>query len=478
MKKSLLLIVTCFILQGNKAQFYQAVHGSNFAGSLGMLNNPASALASPTPWDITIFGIQARNSTNLFYLEKYGPGKSSEELLPFIKNGDFKKRLNAAINLNLVNARVKLSNHISVGMGLNFRSGNRIKTSTYNFQDSISEANSFLHINISNQPLQALVLSSSWMEPYGSMAFKIAESKNFILTAGISAKVTKGLFGLTTKLDNAFYESILPGIPVYQPTDIELQYGYSRNADEWDPSKSLLSNMKNYLGKSEGGGSFDFGVEWIVKDRKNIELFEERTQYNYTWKIGVSLLDLGYAKYKYGLLSRNASGIKLSFSGKSLFDKFDSTVNTLATFNDSLKTVVAQFSSRVGIYKVSNATRLVFNVDRTVSDLFNINAEFNLPLSIIPTDKDLQLQTLPSITITPRIEGRKYGAYLPLTINGDGYFWMGAAFKAGPLLIGMHDVLPFLQKTPYPNGGGYLAYVISPSEKLKKAKAKDVKCPD
>jgi len=82
------------------------------------------------------------------------------------------------------------------------------------------------------------------------------------------------------------------------------------------------------------------------------------------------------------------------------------------------------------------------------------------------------------LTLTPRMEEERYGIYMPMTINGDGQFWLGTAIRTGPLLFGIHNIIPFFQKTPYPNGGGYLAYIISPSEKLRKSKRKDVKCPD
>jgi len=72
------LVLLAFCLGPSFGQHYQAVHGSNYAGSLGVMNNPASALSSPLPWDITLLGLQLKNSTNFFYIEKYNPsGKRS-----------------------------------------------------------------------------------------------------------------------------------------------------------------------------------------------------------------------------------------------------------------------------------------------------------------------------------------------------------------------------------------------------------------
>jgi hypothetical protein len=478
MKKSWILFVLCWLHFTGYAQFYQAIHGSNVAGSLSTHNNPASALSHPKPWDMTVMGFQIRTATNLFYLERYGYDSKDKQLLIFLKNGDFKKRLNSNINVNLLNARVRVSNRLSLGLGANMRMVNNARTSSYNFQDSLSDVNSFLLINDKNQPLQASIVNSSWLEVYGSMGYNLLETKRSILNAGINLKANKGLFGMAVNLDNVLFGRILPDYPVYQLNDINLKYVYSANTDQWDPSKPMMTNLRNYMGNSLSGGSLDLGMEWIIKDQRNIELFENRTQYNYTWKFGVSLLDVGFAQFKSGELGADIAGLKYSVNGLVLSQKFDSTVTDLAIFNDSAKTIAKQFSNIDGKFKIAHPTRFVVNIDKPITDNISINAELNLPVSLLSSKSNYSLQTLSSLTITPRMEGDYYGTYLPITFTGADNFWVGAAFKAGPLLIGLHNVLPFFQKMPYPNGGGYVAYVISPSEKLRNPKRKDIKCPD
>lgn len=477
MKKNCIFFILFFLHSAGFSQFYQAIHGSNHAGSLGTHNNPASALSHPKTWDMTIMGFQMRNATNLFYLERYALNSKDKQLLIFLKNGDLAKRLNNNLNLNLFNARIRLHNRFSIGMGANLRSVNNTNSSMYNFQDSLSNVNSFLFINDKNQPLKASIVNSSWFEVYGSLAYNLRETKRYIWNAGINLKANKGLFGMAVNLDNATFGRVLPNFPVYQLNDINLKYVYSANTDNWDPAKPMSTNLKNYMGTSEGGASVDFGMEWIVKDQRNIELFENKTQYNYTWKLGVSLLDIGYAKYKYGALGANITGLKYSVNGLVLSQKFDSTIIDLATFNDSVKTIARQFSNTAGRFRIAHPSRLVVNIDKPITDMISINAELNLPVSMLSSKTNYALKTLSSFTITPRMEGSYYGAYMPMTLTADGQFWVGAAAKAGPLLIGLHNILPFFQKTPYPNGGGYLAYVISPTEKIKGKRRKDVKCP-
>src|SRR5690349_19869359 len=51
------------------AQNYQAIHGSSRAGgSLTVHNNPASIVHIPYGWDVTLFSVQEKHTTNAFVL--------------------------------------------------------------------------------------------------------------------------------------------------------------------------------------------------------------------------------------------------------------------------------------------------------------------------------------------------------------------------------------------------------------------------
>ena len=475
-KRISILVVLAFGLNPSFGQQYQAVHGSNFAGSLGIMNNPASALSSPLPWDITLLGLQLKNSTNFFYIEKYDPSGKDPQLAAWIQNGEYKRRLNTQFNMNLLNTRIRTSNRSAISFGMNVRSASLGGSSTYNFIDTILLPNTFLKVNMNNQPLDAFVRSSTWAEAYGSLALNLADKKHFIWNAGATIKSNMGLAGIHASITNGqFKEYVRPVNNLYEVTTAELNYGYSANLDFWDPAASTKSNLKRYRSQSIGGTSVDLGMEWIIKDQRNIELFNNKSQYNYSWKFGLSMLDLGYANYKYGLESVKTSGVKPNINGIALARKFDSTITGLDVLNDSIQTAVGQFNTLAGEFRMSHPTRIVFNVDRQITDQIYINAELSIPIQA-RTGANMQTQDLNLLTITPRRETQKYGVYLPLSMTRDGSFWIGAAVKAGPVLFGFHRV-PIGTKTSYQNGGAYLAYTISPSEKLRKPRAKIIECP-
>jgi hypothetical protein len=78
------------------------------------------------------------------------------------------------------------------------------------------------------------------------------------------------------------------------------------------------------------------------------------------------------------------------------------------------------------------------------------------------TPKRFVVKDLSFLTLTPRWEKKKLGAYLPIQITSDGKFWVGGAFKAGPVLFGWHNWANIFSKSKMANGGLYLALVIRP----------------
>jgi hypothetical protein len=57
------------------------------------------------------------------------------------------------------------------------------------------------------------------------------------------------------------------------------------------------------------------------------------------------------------------------------------------------------------------------------------------------------------------------GAYFPVLLNSRKQLWVGGAFKAGPILIGTHNLANLFSKNKTQSGGFYLALTIRPGKK-------------
>ncbi len=464
----------CF---ANYAQNYHAVQGSSYAGSLGTANNPSSILSTPYSWDLTLAGAQFKATTNIITIQDFSLLSPSKKSTYSINNGDFERKARANFNFNLLNARIALNRKNAIGFGLNIRGHGRIRTDPYNFSDTISDLRDFFAINPTNRSYGGKFVGSSWMEIFATYSKTIWDRPDSRLNAGFTLKASRGLTGAFANAENIRFQSHSQGN--YQYFTLEsggINYGYSANYDGIDDNKTNRQNRRDFLSRTEGGASFDLGVEYLLKSGA-IPTYDEDDYYDYEWKIGVSLLDIGLNQYKYGIESAVASGLASDVADSSLEQKF-LDINSMAEFNDSLATIVESFAPLTGKFTVMNPTRLVINVDRFLYEAFYVNAEMSINLSPLAGKKYHHVEELNFITVTPRWETKNLGAYLPIQVNAAGNFWIGGAFKAGPLLFGVHNWANIFSKDKIQRGGGYVALVIRPGAIVSEKRDRRLNCPD
>lgn len=478
MKKTIVsAILILGIIYPVAAQNYHAIHGSSYAGSLGIGNNPSSILSTPYNWDLTLAGLQATNSTNIITIHDFSLLSPSKKSSYSINEGDFERKGRTSANLNLLNARIALDRRTSIGFGVNLRAYGRIRTEPFNYDDSLGSVRDFFNINPTNRPIEGKFIGSSWVEIFGTYARTVWDRPDSRLNAGLSIKASRGLSGGFAGLDNLRFQSHTQGNYTYYTVQSgSINYGYSSNFDKIDDNKNTHENAREFLAYTEGGLSFDFGAELLIKSGA-IPTYEDDDYYDYEWKIGVSLLDVGLNQYKYGAESAVASGLQPNVTDSLLEQKF-ANVKSLEQANDSLQTVVQKFNHLTGKFTVVNPTRLVMNVDKFIADAFYFNAELSINLTPILGNKYYHVEEINFLTLTPRWETKNLGAYLPIQVNAAGNFWVGGAFKAGPLLLGVHNWANIFSKTKIQRGGGYVAIVIRPGRLVEKKRDRRLNCPD
>lgn len=471
--RTLVAIISLFVAFNCTAQNYHAVQGSPYAGSLGMANNPATMLNTPISWDVNLIGFQLKSVTNVFTIHNYSllsnPANSEYE----VNRGDFARKAQLSFNTNFLNTRINLNRRQAIGFGVNIRGILNAKTSAYNYHDSITGARDFMNINDPAHALDARITGSSWVEIFGSYARTILDDDVKRVNAGLTMRLSRGISGAYVTAENLrFQKAAQPDANIL--VNGRVSYGYSSNYDRWLKSNETGQNLRNLLSFSEGGLALDFGVEYFIKTQA-VTTYEDEDYYDYNWRIGISLLDMGINQYKYGTQSQAVSGIRADVSDSLLDDKFQ-TVNSLLDVNDSLRTIVQSMNQLSGNFTVINPMRLVVNADRPLENDFYINAEISLNLSQL-LKKYHHVTELNFITVTPRWETRRLGAYLPVQYNAAGKFWIGGAFKAGPLLLGVHNWANVFGKKSMQNGGGYIALVIRAWRDTRNKEDRRLNCP-
>ncbi|HYC29661.1 MAG TPA: hypothetical protein VEB42_12605, partial [Chitinophagaceae bacterium] len=314
----------------------------------------------------------------------------------------------------------------------------------------------FLNINDPSATLDAKFTGSSWIEIFGSYARTIIDDDARRINTGITVKASRGIAGAFFRIENLRFRKPTGNTNIL--TQASAAYGYSANFDRWKKENKTNENVNDLVNYSEGGIGVDLGIEYYVKTQA-VRTFEDGDDYyDYKWKFGISLLDAGMNQYKYGSESRTLSGLRDDINDTLLDSKFR-TANSFGEVNDSLATITQSMSQLAGKFTVLNPMRLVLNADRYLENDFYINGEISLNLVSL-FKKYHSVSELNFITITPRWETRRLGVYMPIQYNAEGKFWIGGAFKAGPLLLGVHNWANVFGKKSMQNGGGYLALVI------------------
>lgn len=459
------------------SQNYHAIHGSSNAASLNVSNNPASIVNAPNSWDLTLFAFQAKTATNAITVYNYSLLSSPANSQYAWDEGNFARKADFNFNINLLNARIALNRKSAIAFGANIRGYTHLRTGKYNFIDSLPTLNDFALINDPALILHGKGVSSSWIELFATFSRTLWDNDQTRLNGGATLKVSRGISGGHAKADNiGMTRSFQPPVVAHFLRSASLTYGYSSNYDSWQSDRSTSQNINDFVKRTEGGISIDLGAELLIKTQAvNTFSDEDDGYYEYEWKIGASLLDLGTTNFKYGNKSRHASNPRPNLSADDLQQKFE-TVADFQGFADSLATVVSNYYSLRGTYAIMNPMRLVLNVDRYLLNNVYLNGEVSLNLSPLAGNKKFYTQEMNLVTVTPRWETRRWGAYLPLQFNNAGKFWVGGAFKAGPILFGIHNFATVFSKTKMQNGGGYLALVVRSRTKTEARRYKKVDC--
>lgn len=444
-----------------KAQNYQALHGSSFAGSLGVANNPASIVHVPYSWDVTPLAVQAKHSTNAVVIKGLSLASASDNIEVNPVSGRMERFLMSNQDMRVLNARIRLNGTSAIAFGAAVRSYQSVRTSAFNWQDSITDVRRFMSANFSNSPLTAEIRGNAWAEMYGSYAKTIIDNDNSLLNAGVTIRINRGLGGaFVTASDLYQAPGVVHGQNGYLLNNGQLEFGYSSNWDILDSSGTSQQKRKRFLEKTWSAASLSLGAEYIIPA-------EDGDFYSYDLKIGVALLDLGYNKFQYSPNSRTALLNRGNISDSLIQASFEN-LGAASEVPDSVAVVAGNIQRLNGYFKIFQPARLVLNADKRITGRLFINAELTMPLTPVLGKKKLYVRDMNLLAITPRFETRAFGVYLPVTYNTRSQLWVGGAVKAGPLLAGIHNFANLFAKDKMQNGGAYLAFNIRPWSKKEK----------
>lgn len=445
MRKFILCTGLLFMAGTGFGQGYQGLHGSPFAGASAVFNNPAAPVNSAYKWDLTLFSVQAKTSTNSVYYAKDAAGSGIT-----LAEGFSSKYMHANADVSLLNFMYKASDRTAFNFNIRARTYVHSKMYPFSYTDSINSIHDFLLANANVAYLQGFVTHAGWVEGDLTWSQVLAENDHSRLSGGITLQVLKGMSGAFMRLNKLSYRQSINGTDTsFLFTGGGGSFGYSANYDG-----KFQDNTPGSLGLS-------IGAEYLVYNSDNAV----NNNINYDWKIGVSILDIGANRFVAGQGSGQFSDPITTIPDNSIDTKLHNP-SSVTAFRDSLNTLFSQSAPITGNFSVSLPTRMVINADKNLGNHFFVNADLSLNFFSSSSPSTLHTRELNLLTVTPRWETIAWGVYLPVQYNTQGQLWVGAAVKLGPLVLGLHN-FGLLHTNTFVSGGGYLMLSVHPFNKRK-----------
>lgn len=448
-----------FCYMQSASQNYHATNGSAYSGAVGLLNNPASGVNSMYKWDLNLLSLQTTLTTNNISLSNFSYSNPAGAYIRF-KEGSNSYYGHQNLDINLFNFLYKIDEKHAFGIGLRARTYNHLKSSPIYANDTISTGYSFFRANRTTPYFDAFVTHNGWIELNLNYSQVLFENERSRLTGGISLNISKALSGFHGQINKlSFQEFINQPDTGYIIKNGGVGLTYSNNYD-----LTTGSGFKDVLKNSKTGFGINLGVEYSIY---NIATSNDNphTPTNYSWKLGASLMDLGKNNFNTSIFAGNFYNPVSNLTDANLSNKF-SNINSISEIRDTLSTLFTKGDSMTKSFTISKPTRLILNVDKNLGNNFGINGQLNLNFYSTASSNKIHTRETNLITVTPRWEIISWGIFMPIQYTTQGKLWLGAAFKMGPLTIGLHNIA-WLKTISQLNGGGYLMLSVHPFNKRK-----------
>jgi len=472
--RTLLPLLLCFFARPVLAQSYHAINGSPYAGAAGMYVNPANTVNSAHKWDVALFGLQFTTSNSAFYITQMSV-THPDSSVAHTTNTTGDRSFHNNVDLSLLNILYKIDDKQAVAFGLRGRMYNHAVAAPFNYSDTVTGPQGFLTENSSIPFLEGYGTHAAWLEADLNYSRVLAETENTRLSGGITIGLQKSISGAHGDAQKVSFlkQTDNNGNIYFVPTGGIVTAEYSANYDTVQNVNGDV-NLSDFFKGTHSSLNLSFGFEYLIKPEYGGD--EPVGPLNYLWKFGLSVMDIGTNTYQPSSGSFRASAPLSSFSDLALQQKL-ANAGSLQRIQDSLRTAFATLDSLSAPFTIANPTRIVLSADRKLGRNLYVNGELNVNLFSTRIQEKLKTREINLLTITPRWETRAFGFYLPIQYNSEKQFWVGAAVKLGPLLLGVHSldfINWFKTGTQTFNGGAYLLLSIHP---FGKKEHDDAKCP-
>jgi outer membrane protein OmpA-like peptidoglycan-associated protein len=437
------------------SQELSGISSGNYAGITGVSLQPASIVDSRYKFDINLISTDVNFSNNYFLVNR-------NFILKFNKNNfnNYKEFKNNYLSQGTlatgekmffdINTRTQLPLSFMVTTGKKSAIALNMQLRTIVQGRGISAGlaelafNDFFFPPRNNTSIDASGInlkSLSWAEvglTYGRVLY--SSDKHF-LKAAVTGKYLAGLSSIIIASNDLRMR--VNNDSTFNFSSSNVTYNHNKNAD----FNNLFSNNLNLDANSFGldaGLVYEFRgnpdrFKYIRNDDEKSYEADRRDLNKYTFKVGVSLLDVGMFQFN------KPDGVNSFSANINNWDIKNGRYTTIQQFDTALAARVVANPNDPRTYNMYLPTALSAQVDvRFVKGLF-LNVMSYWPVNLGSTVGQ-RFTNYGFYTITPRYERRHFGVYFPYTIsqrnNLTNYnqHLLGATLRVGPLYLGSSNL--------------------------------------
>jgi outer membrane protein OmpA-like peptidoglycan-associated protein len=463
MKKLLLLFCSVLAIASADAQDYLGLSTGNYSGIQGVMLQPANVADNRYKWELNLVSTNIGFQNNYIGLSRNYFVNNRFSFDDYDSYDDFKRNVmtenavsgnsvqfNLSNRLNLPSLLLTTGKKSGIAIGLQSRTAIAVDNMNSDFAkqlyDEWQHSPTYgVRYNLDGMDLSAL----NWFE--GSLTYGrvlIDNGKHF-LKAGVTGKYLGGISSWYLHADDM--DAIANNDSTLRLVGSKVRYGHSET--------NISGQIGDYRPDANGFG-FDAGLVYEFRGRINkfkfLKLNKEgddvytstrRDKNKYSFKLGVSLVDVGQLTFNSTPLARDFASTPNLINLKNNGIRNVQTLDTFISKNvDYLDTNFANVTS----YTVAMPTALSAQFDWHLFKGFYVNAMAYLPFNSLNKDADYRVFTPNYYAVTPRWESRAVGLYVPLVYNNnnneDKDFTIGSTVRVGPLFVGTSNVLTLFKK--------------------------------
>ncbi len=442
-----------------RAQEFIGLRTDNYAGSNGMLLNPAMPITGKLPWDINVFALGVYEDNNYISIP--------ENMIKFVTTAD------SIIDIDYFNPK-KIYAHGNVLAQLpsaffkfdDFAAGIFFTARAAGYALSENEVHGIqgikdvpLYTNIDMPAFNAGVLV--WSEIGLNAEVTLERNSVFAVHLGGNLKYLSGLEALGYENNSEF--TYVRDTVNTTATHFDSDFDYTKNL-----GSNQLYDRSNF-GINGSGVGIDVGLMYEVKKRSQ---FKFSKNLEYIWKFGFSIVDLGIIKY-----NKNSGTYHLVNEESLIVSNAElDSIDDIDEFNRA--------GARI-IYDLSAAAKDGSSFSMYLPAAFVLSAEKSFNKNIyaqamivrrIPRFNTNLIARSNVFSLTPRFETRNVSFCIPMQVYEDREFRIGAAARFMFFTVGSDNLLTFTKQSEYSSINMYVGIKLNPYWLLPENRVKFLDC--